>query len=1345
MSSSTCKVPSQNLVIGSVPLPPPHPGALPSQERPWGTSFPRSASGNNNSAWRWSVPCPGIPIEWDAETFWTTYPFQLHAPGVKERPKYDLLLSEFPKARSPECLGALVTADGLLPCSKCSALTLDVAIIKERASRSYEQIRSHDNLNSEQLRAKLAVTKESVNALKLNNLNLNDSLTRAQERLSEWQEAFHFIGQNSIPALHRLLANAEKEGWSAKKLLHQSQLANDGKYTARNYTQYDIDLAILLYELGGGGAVYAMNHSIFALPSRNTIQPYRQQHNLMPSVSGLKLADISSNISALFGSRTRRDAKTSDTLVEEPPTICGHTLSFDELATERKIDYMTETDEMGGFCLEHVSVLETVKVREDTRAVEAAVTAVKDGKVHISHETCVGAISRLSETGYGAKPVFMGPSCKKGSVEDCLRTMEAVLEAWKRSPDGEPKHGPILSIASDGDHKRRLALFFMCMHSEILPGNPLYPFVRNLPGLNRRVGKDNLTNDSDPKHLDKRICTLICSTEGLVVKNVCINRDLILPWLERLPEHDWSETSIHSVLNPKWCEISIQGLLNPKDAQDVPRAIKLMLCVVEISQLDSDAFDPSEAADFEALCLLGELFDALLQPFINTELSLSEQIESLIKASHLLCALYIQNGTSFMSNQLYADLQAMIKNAILMVPKTRLINGKLKVFICLLGDDVLEALFGRSRMIGGHSPNCSIGELRSRFGSAMTLDYIYEQHPELERQPRRLNMFRMRHVDHLRPAHFKKELRADSCDLDLRWVAAVKAVDAILAKYGVRMPMSFAKWFEKKDTDLMRPLGGKYLAITAEADRSVVHASSTITDTIDPNTINPPNLVAGVDFDAMIASEVEHSEPSPSIAHSHFAKIDTAGHLAHKKTVVRTFFDMTQDNHGSHDRLQRIRGFTIGGKSWTRDDSGQDTSTKTHFQLGNLFTSLICHNGTHIGLAIAKCTLIKRGASPGSKAASVSAIPHTELHLAASPYTISGQVLCMTPLAQNGGPPAWTWNGEFVSFSLKKRDNKNGDEVSRLRNLQFSVSSRLIDCHIHEQAQEITAKDTELPGDREKTWRFTDTDLRTSWNGLWNRLLNDSSLHDKFPIFTAVSDGFFPYESRPPAEFRCYASPIADTAIEQSILNRNACRICQKSVKDQDRQAHVGQHIMRALCGVEEHSATVPVSNMYPCGTCGGSSCKIGIKGGKADSDCPSAYPFMISAARKFLPTRPCTNIPIECQLDCRETHWKYNFPQHLAERHPGWRTLISPSFVDIIRISDDEQLGLKIPADKIIDWLVLTLETPQPPKSPNSRKRSATCLQNSPSRHSHKENEDPNDARPLKKIRLTFNGKNLF
>ncbi|KAJ6556912.1 hypothetical protein B0H10DRAFT_2371775 [Mycena sp. CBHHK59/15] len=1116
-------------------------------------------------------------------TFWTTYPFQLHVPGATGRPKYDLILSELPKARSAQCLGAVVTLDGLFPCSKCSALTLDIGIIKERASRSYERIRNHENLNSDQLHAKVTTVKEQVNDLKLKNLDLKDSVTCAQARLLEWKDLFHFIGQNSesIPALHRLLANAEKEGWGPKKILEQCQLAKAGKYTARNYTQYEIDLAIELYELSGEGSVYSMNHSIFALPSRKTIQPYRQQFNLVPSVGGLRLADVSRNITTLFGSHTLRDKETNSF----PPIKCGHTLSFDELATERKVVYMTETDEMGGFCIEHLAGLDTIKVGKYTHTVEAAVSAVKEGKVHISHETCVGAISRLYETNYGAKPVFMGPTCKKGPWQDGLWMIEMVLGAWKRSPDGEVKHGPILSVATDGDHKRRLVLFILCMQSEILPGNPLYPYVRNLPGLNLRVGKDNITNNSDPKHTFKRTRSSLCSPEGIVVKNVCINRDLLLGWLERLPDHDWSETTIHN-------------LLDPSDAQNVANSIKLLMCIVEIVELDPKDFDPSEVAEFEALCLLGEPFDALLQPFINTELSLSEQIQSLVTFSHLLCALYVENGTSFIPNQLYADMQAMAKNAVLMVPKTRLINGK---------------------MIGGHSPNCSVGELRDRFSSAMNLDYIYECHPELERKPRRLNMTRMRHVDHLRPSHFKRELRADSCDLDKVWMAGIKAAEQILAEYGVRMAMSFSERSRRKDRDLSRPMGGKYPAVSSDVDRSMANLSSNEGELIDPNTVDFANLVAGLDLDAMAAAE-KLLESSPS-NHSLFAEIDISGNLAHKKSILRTFFDMTHETHASHDRLQRVRGFTIGGKSWTRDtETAHNILSTSYFQLGSLFTTLVCHNRTHLGLAVAKCTLIKRGMS-GSKAASLSAIPRAELHLAASPFMISGQVLSLAPYDS----AAWAWDGEFISFDLKKKKKNSGEEIMRLCNLQLTVSSRLIDCDINDQALEISALD--LPGDRDKTWSFRNSHLLSCWNKLWTSLLNDSSLHEKFPIFTGVSEGAFPYQTltSPKSPGTCYASPIANTAIEQSITARNTCRVCGKAVKDQDRQGHVGEHIMKSLRGVED-SVKVPISAPYPCGMCGG-TCQISIKGGKADSDCPSAYPFLISAAKKFLPTRPCSYI----------------------------------------------------------------------------------------------------------------------
>jgi hypothetical protein len=297
-----------------------------------------------------------------------------------------------------------------------------------------------------------------------------------------------------------MFPNALKQEWGSKKFLEKIRAASRGEYTPRNYNQYEIDLSILLHELGGGSAVYAMNHSIFALPSLFVLQPYRRQHRPKPCLDHIDVLTISDNITTMFGAHKEKGGESREATIK----TCGHTLMFDELATERKVDYMPSTDQMAGFCLEHVNALQTLTIGKDTQTVEEAVTAVKEGRVHIAHETTVGAIAHLSRQNYGAKPVFIGPTCKKGNWRSMLETMQSVLEAWKPSPDGEAKHGPVILVASDGDYARRIALFMLCMHSEILPGNPLYPLICKLRGFNRRVGKDNLAMDMDYRHLIKR-------------------------------------------------------------------------------------------------------------------------------------------------------------------------------------------------------------------------------------------------------------------------------------------------------------------------------------------------------------------------------------------------------------------------------------------------------------------------------------------------------------------------------------------------------------------------------------------------------------------------------------------------------------------------------------------------------------------------------------------------------------------------------------------------------------------------------------------------------------------------
>lgn len=142
-----------------------------------------------------------------------------------------------------------------------------------------------------------------------------------------------------------------------------------------------------------------------------------------------------------------------------------------------------------------------------------------------------------------------------------------------------------------------------------------------------------------------------------------------------------------------------------------------MLKVIgDLPRLDKSAYNPSEQITYHALSLLGTMFEHLLNPFIDPDMSLSQQLTGLITFAHISCALFRRHENAFMPHHLYSDLQCMVRTAVFRIAHSKLLDPQCKVFLCLLGDDVLEVLFGRTRMIGGHSPNYDVEELRRRIG-----------------------------------------------------------------------------------------------------------------------------------------------------------------------------------------------------------------------------------------------------------------------------------------------------------------------------------------------------------------------------------------------------------------------------------------------------------------------------------------------------------------------------------------------------------------------------------------------------------------------------------------------------
>ncbi|KAK7013944.1 hypothetical protein R3P38DRAFT_3322453 [Favolaschia claudopus] len=1193
-----------------------------------------------------------VDFSWDLEPIVESYPFAVHGSSSRANPGYNLLsvdvAASIIRVRSKRCTGSRVAQS--TGCPSCAGLGPSIAVVRGWAQESPGK-KPSNRLSHKQLARKVdGLFKQLQNErLKIN--NSRKYLIRAKRRIESYRKLVDVISTNDVPGLPRLLSTANKEGWGASKTTDKANLAIRGRYHPCNYTDLDKDLAILAYEYGGDALLHALHKSPFAFPTRFTIADLRRSTSLSITVGPVKMTDILKNIEILF---------------KDIP-----------VGKEGRDEIAGDGHEIAGLCEHANTELDTLKMGSDLTAVHAAAKAVREGRVHVGKEFSVAAISRHSSSDYGAKPVLLMATCKQNSWQENAKILQMINAAWKISPYGEILHGPIPAYASDGDPKRKAALYLLCMHREVKPGDALYPHIAGLRGLNLFTSEDFATMEFDPKHSWKRIRKTFCSKEGLLANGVVVNKNLLAQWLERLSGHDWSGQSIHA-------------LLNPKDAQHVPSTVKLLTLIGDLRFLDASNFTPAEANTHRALCILGEMFDALLDPFINPNLSLSQEIIQLVKFAHLSCAWYLRHGSAFMPPQLYGDLQCLVKSAIFKIAHSKVLNPSLKVFLCLLGDDVLEILFGRSRMIGGHAPNMAIDELRRRFGSALRIDEIFKRRPELEKLAQRLSLGRSRDVDHLSPRNFTGDLAASSCDIKACYDEGVQQAVEFLKRYGY--DIDFEALFSKPDVDLMRPNGGKYPGVSKEVDRSL-DEDIDLSAPGDGSALSPAEILR---FDGAAALAAEKAAcAAPPQPHSVWIKLDADDDrkAAHKKTILRTLMDPTLDlEHAkSHDRLLRIRCFSIGGEKWDRSLSKvHDKSAEEHLlKLEGLFATLVAVNKTQVSLAILHCTVIKTHAT--NPPTYLDAAPIAELSLPDSHYEVSGQILSLVPFVDQSDILSWAWSTRFIGFESAKTKHANSTSAALQRHLSICINGRLAlplstpdlmpaRALLDDLAAGVLPDAAEAV---ETTWIFSNSQLDAMKNTLLARG-EQEDIRLQIPVYGPVKEGgTFPYEvslRSGTLVSHCLPSIVAPSPKD----GRRKCLICGKDVLGTERQNHMGRHILLSLRGIKENNLIATISSSYPCGFCGGTTsngaCSLSIRSGKAISTCLEVYEFQVKAASKSTNAKACTNVPIQCAL-CSQTHWKYNMAAHLAESHPRWEITTDKQkrqdFETKIALADDEERRL--------------------------------------------------------------------
>lgn len=166
-----------------------------------------------------------------------------------------------------------------------------------------------------------------------------------------------------------------------------------------------------------------------------------------------------------------------------------------------------------------------------------------------------------------------------------------------------------------------------------------------------------MTVNFDERHVLKRLREAVKSpTRGVKIGNVTLFKASIEQWLGRTA-----------------CP-NIVALLQPEDAMNVTAARELIYWLGQVKHVRRESIPAGSEREWEAVKLLGELGELLLTVF-DPEPSLAQQLSNLSKLGFLLVYLDFATKahTKLMPNQLYHDMQAVVKNAFFCTVKVRLV------------------------------------------------------------------------------------------------------------------------------------------------------------------------------------------------------------------------------------------------------------------------------------------------------------------------------------------------------------------------------------------------------------------------------------------------------------------------------------------------------------------------------------------------------------------------------------------------------------------------------------------------------------------------------------------------
>ncbi|KAG2364529.1 hypothetical protein BDR07DRAFT_1375049 [Suillus spraguei] len=416
------------------------------------------------------------------------------------------------------------------------------------------------------------------------------------------------ISENDIPCLQQIISVALCSGASVREVVNKLEDAIEGVYSPQGYGANDLDITTLVLRPGGRQLLFALNHKL-GFPSLCTLHSKSIFTTIMPTIGTIHDEQFDENIWLVIL------ASCTDTT-----TLCGVSIMLDEIALEEMAVHNHKYNKITGLCWKHSHLIDPVLCTYNS-AVNVA-QKIHNSEVHLGKELTVIGVTCFGED--KLYPILAALTCKTVNTDDMQGVLSHAIGCWKAT-GAAVQVGLIWLVATDGDATQRAAGHQLFVKNPLSPESSLYSILANMPGLNTLMGDNEITLDFNFKHIFKRFCTLLRNPTGIVLNNRrIINSMMLVHYLTWLPAYN---------------EASIMKLLHPDDPQDVPQTIELMRAIIEFSNSQQsilqDSFLSQCTHRFNAHLPPQQYPGIPLMPFINTKLSLTEQVQHLSCLSHL--------------------------------------------------------------------------------------------------------------------------------------------------------------------------------------------------------------------------------------------------------------------------------------------------------------------------------------------------------------------------------------------------------------------------------------------------------------------------------------------------------------------------------------------------------------------------------------------------------------------------------------------------------------------------------------------------------------------------------------